>query len=168
MVSPKARIAFNVARQSSLARNPVTSLVPEAIPDSISDRCEMDLSPGTIILPDTRSAGRAAKLRIRLSGASEHGSGIGTEDFEQRRAFLQRAERLRDLRVANVALEIDEEYVVPLPLVRRPRLDTRHVHPVLRQGFQQPEQRTGIVGVARRHQKRGPIGSARAEQLAAQ
>src|SRR5450631_122441 len=152
MITPKARIAFNVARQSSLARKPVTSLVPAAIPDSISDRCEMDLSPGTSILPDTRSAGRAVKLRIRLSGASKHSSRIGTEDFEQRRAFLQRAKRLRHPRVAHVALDIDEEYVVPLPLVRRPRLDARHVHPVLRQGFQQPEQRTGIVGVARGHQ----------------
>ena len=57
MDTPKARIAFIVARQSSLARKPVTSLVPAASPDSISERCEMDLSPGTIIAPDTRSEG---------------------------------------------------------------------------------------------------------------
>ena len=83
MDTPKARIAFNVARQSSLARKPVTSLVPVASPESISDRCEMDLSPGTVIAPDTRGDGWAVKLRIRFSGASEHGSRVGTEDFEQ-------------------------------------------------------------------------------------
>jgi hypothetical protein len=57
METPKARIAFKVARQSSLARKPVTSLVPVASPESISDRCEMDLSPGTVIAPDTRGDG---------------------------------------------------------------------------------------------------------------
>jgi hypothetical protein len=60
MCTPKARIAAKVARQSSLARNPLTSLLPCAMPDSISARCEMDLSPGTVIAPDTLRAGCAA------------------------------------------------------------------------------------------------------------
>jgi hypothetical protein len=63
MRTPKARIAAKLAKQSSLARKPVTSLVPSAIPDSISARCEMDLSPGTTTAPDTLRAGRASNLR---------------------------------------------------------------------------------------------------------
>ena len=63
MATPKARIAVKVARQSSLARKPVTTLVPCAMPDSISARCDMDLSPGTAAAPDTLRAGRASNLR---------------------------------------------------------------------------------------------------------
>ena len=61
MRTPKARIAARLARQSSLARKPLTSLDPSAMPESISARCEMDLSPGTVIAPETRVAGCASK-----------------------------------------------------------------------------------------------------------
>ena len=45
--TPSARIARIVARQSSLSRNPRTSVVPSAMPPSMTARCEIDLSPGT-------------------------------------------------------------------------------------------------------------------------
>jgi hypothetical protein len=57
-------MAFKLARQSSLARKPLTSLVPSATPDSMSARWEMDLSPGTAIAPDTLCAGCASNLRV--------------------------------------------------------------------------------------------------------
>ena len=60
IVTPKARMAAMLARQSSLGRKPVTSLRPVAMPDNISDRCEIDLSPGTVMLPDTARTGRAS------------------------------------------------------------------------------------------------------------
>ncbi len=55
--TPSARSARNVARQSSLARNPLMRVSPLAMPPSISARCEMDLSPGTVTSPLTRTAG---------------------------------------------------------------------------------------------------------------
>src|SRR5882757_7756913 len=146
MRTPRARIAFNVAKQSSLAKNHVTSLVPSARPDNMSARCEMDLSPGILIAPETSSAGRAWKSRIRESGSSKHRSGIGAENLEQRGSFFQGRERSGDRRVAHMALDIDEEYIVPLALAGRPRLDARHVDPVFGQRFQQSEERAGIVG----------------------
>jgi len=54
-----ARIAARLARQSSLARKPRTSLVPVASADNRMARCEIDLSPGTAIEPATRDAGCA-------------------------------------------------------------------------------------------------------------
>ena len=49
--TPSARIARMLARQSSLGRNPLISLAPSAMPASITERCEIDLSPGTVSSP---------------------------------------------------------------------------------------------------------------------
>ena len=55
--TPSARMAARLARQSSLARKPLMLLMPSAIPESMSERCEIDLSPGTSRAPDTRCDG---------------------------------------------------------------------------------------------------------------
>ena len=91
---PSARIAAKLARQSSLARKPVTSLMPSAMPASMSARCEMDLSPGTAQRAATRCRAGCASNCGRQS-ASEHGPRIGAQHLEQRGALLQRSERLR-------------------------------------------------------------------------
>ena len=51
--TPSARMAASVARQSSLSRKPLTTVRPSAMPASIRDRCEIDLSPGTVSVPRT-------------------------------------------------------------------------------------------------------------------
>jgi hypothetical protein len=43
--------AFNVARLSSPSKNPETLVTPSAIEPSMIDLCEIDLSPGTLIVP---------------------------------------------------------------------------------------------------------------------
>ena len=55
--TPRARIACMLARQSSLGRNPLISLVPSAMPASITERWEIDLSPGTVSSPATPRTG---------------------------------------------------------------------------------------------------------------
>ena len=57
--TPMARIAARLARQSSLARNPRTSLSPSASPESRMARCDIDLSPGTAMGPRIWAAGPA-------------------------------------------------------------------------------------------------------------
>ena len=59
IATPIARMASRLARQSSLARKPRTSLEPVASPDRRMARCEIDLSPGTASGPATREAGWA-------------------------------------------------------------------------------------------------------------
>ncbi len=59
--TPIARSAASVARQSSPGRKPEISLVPVAIAPSINARCEMDLSPGTRMVPSIRSVGLIVK-----------------------------------------------------------------------------------------------------------
>ena len=61
MATPMASRAPWVARQSSLARKPCTTVVPSAIAPSISARCEMDLSPATVIRPPMCVVGTARK-----------------------------------------------------------------------------------------------------------
>ncbi len=55
--TPNDCSARSVARQSSLARNPVPCVMPVAIPPSINVRWEIDLSPGTMTVPPTSRAG---------------------------------------------------------------------------------------------------------------
>jgi hypothetical protein len=45
---------LTVERQSALVANPWISEVPEATEASIATRCEIDLSPGTEMIPLTR------------------------------------------------------------------------------------------------------------------
>src|SRR6202040_3720870 len=140
MGTPRARIAAKLARQSSLARNPVTTLVPCAMPDNISARCEMDLSPGTSAVPDTLRAGCASNLR-EVDAILEHGARVGAQHLEQRGALLERRQRLGNRRIADVPFDIDEKHVVPLALAGRTRFDARHIDPMLGQRLEQPEQR---------------------------
>ncbi len=56
---PIACSAVIVERQSSLARKPLTRVTPCARPPSMSERCEIDLSPGTVSSPPTRVTGCA-------------------------------------------------------------------------------------------------------------
>ena len=62
---PCACSARSVARQSSPARKPVMSVTPSAMPPSISARCEIDLSPGTVISPATVPPGPTTIARHR-------------------------------------------------------------------------------------------------------
>ena len=57
MRTPSARSALKVARQSALSRNPVMRVMPSLTAPSISARCEIDLSPGTLTVPPTRATG---------------------------------------------------------------------------------------------------------------
>src|SRR4051794_28435517 len=57
MVTPSARMARKVDKQSSLARKPRISVHPSAMPPSINERCDTDLSPGTRIGPAKCVAG---------------------------------------------------------------------------------------------------------------
>ena len=43
--------AFNVAKLSSPSKKPETFVIPLLIEPSMFDRCEIDLSPGTLIEP---------------------------------------------------------------------------------------------------------------------
>ncbi len=63
--TPSERSAAMVARQSPLSRKPLTRVWPSAIPPSISARCEIDLSPGTMRAPPTRLTGATRKPRQR-------------------------------------------------------------------------------------------------------
>ena len=56
--APIARIAAAVASTSSPSSSPSTRLSPTASADSISDRCDMLLSPGTVTLPERGGAVR--------------------------------------------------------------------------------------------------------------
>src|SRR5438552_4049745 len=53
---PKARIAFTVCMQSSLGRNPCRVHTPFERAAMITARCEMLLSPGTVISKSIRGA----------------------------------------------------------------------------------------------------------------
>ena len=68
--APSAFSAAAVASTSSPSSRPVISVRPTASAPSISARCEIDLSPGTRILPASGAAGRAA-----VSGAGDGASG---------------------------------------------------------------------------------------------
>src|SRR6185295_603211 len=117
--TPSASIAAWVARQSSLARNPCTTVRPSAIAPSINARCEMDLSPGTAIVPPTRSTGSARKLFGCWGTAPidlQNGLGVCAEHLEQRRLRFDLLECLTHGRILGVAVEIDEEHVVPFAL----------------------------------------------------
>ena len=70
-------------------------------------------------------------------------------------------------RVVRVAVEIDEEHVVPFAPARRPRLDARHVHAVACERAEQVQQRAGALRAARRDQHRGLVVAARRKELAA-
>ncbi len=50
--APSARIALAVSSTSSPSSSPVIRVSPTAIAPRISDRCEIDLSPGTSATPD--------------------------------------------------------------------------------------------------------------------
>ena len=50
-LTPIARNALNVAKTSSPSRRPVIWLVPFANDENMTERCDIDLSPGTRILP---------------------------------------------------------------------------------------------------------------------
>jgi hypothetical protein len=58
-VAPRALIAAAVARTSSPSSKPEISVRPTASAPSINARCEIDLSPGTRILPASEFDGRA-------------------------------------------------------------------------------------------------------------
>ena len=51
IVTPICRKAAIVLRASSPSRKPVTSVIPSAKEPSITDRCDIDLSPGTRCSP---------------------------------------------------------------------------------------------------------------------
>ncbi len=63
ITTPIERKASSVARQSSPARNPEISVVPSAMLPSISARCEIDLSPGTVTVPERAAAGGIRKFK---------------------------------------------------------------------------------------------------------
>src|SRR5580693_7794595 len=74
--APSARIAAAVHSTSSPSSRPVISVRPTARAPSISERCEIDLSPGTRIVPVS-----GALARTPASGAAEReikSSGIDT------------------------------------------------------------------------------------------
>jgi hypothetical protein len=54
--APKACIALAVSSTSSPSRSPVIFVSPTAMAPRISERCEIDLSPGTSATPESRSA----------------------------------------------------------------------------------------------------------------
>src|SRR5215510_8374095 len=56
ILMPRARIAFTVCMQSSLGRNPRSVHTPLARAATITARCEMLLSPGTVISRSIRGA----------------------------------------------------------------------------------------------------------------
>jgi hypothetical protein len=64
ILTPISLNAFNVARVSSPSKKPDTFVTPFAIEPSIIERCEIDLSPGTLIEPFKNSLGEAIKLGI--------------------------------------------------------------------------------------------------------
>ena len=64
ILTPISLNAFNVARVSSPSKKPDTFVTPFAIEPSIIERCEIDLSPGTLIEPLKKSPGEAIKLAI--------------------------------------------------------------------------------------------------------
>ena len=59
--TPSVVIAAMVARQSSPARNPLTSVRPLAMLPSSNARCETDLSPGTVTEASATFAGVTLK-----------------------------------------------------------------------------------------------------------
>jgi hypothetical protein len=64
ILTPISLNAFKVARLSSPSKKPDTFVTPFAIEPSIIERCEIDLSPGTLIEPLKKSPGEAIKLAI--------------------------------------------------------------------------------------------------------
>ncbi len=67
--TPMADIAARVARQSSPGRKPLMSVAPSAIPPSISARCEIDLSPGTVTEASPTAEGLTRKfISLRSDG----------------------------------------------------------------------------------------------------
>ena len=51
MLTPISRKACKVASASSPSKKPVTCVVPSAIAPNMIERCDTDLSPGTLNLP---------------------------------------------------------------------------------------------------------------------
>ena len=110
-----------------------------------------------------------ARTRSRLTESQDsfrNGARIGAEHAEQRRALLQRRERLDHVRLVRVTFDVEEEHVVPLLATRRPRLDARQADLVLRQRLEQPEQRAGRIGMQRGAQDGRAILAAGPEHLA--
>ena len=81
-------------------------------------------------------------------------------------AFIS-SSALRTCVVLGMAVEIEEEHVVPFALARRPRLDARHVDAVLRQRREQVQQHARRFGLAGRDEHRRLVLAARGEELAA-
>src|SRR5579872_7396877 len=67
-----------------------------------------------------------------------------------------------------MALEVDEEHVVPLAPVRGARLDAGQAHLVPRERLEQPVERPGGIGVTDRYEGRGSVGATWRKELAAQ
>jgi hypothetical protein len=63
MVAPSARIAAAVRRTSSPVRRPVIVVSPTANAPNMSARWEMDLSPGTVMVPVSGLARAETALR---------------------------------------------------------------------------------------------------------
>ena len=114
---------------------------------SISARCEIDLSPGTVMLPaddaspawheNVAYTADMGLVKARPSGYEPSTLNSDARVFRSRRAPWPRCSSL------GMAVEVDEEHVVPFALARRPRLDARHVHPVPRERLEQVQQRAG-------------------------
>src|SRR5580658_5431527 len=98
----------------------------------------------------------------------EHRPWIGTQHAKQRSPALQRRERLAYPRLLRMALDVDEEHIVPLAPARRPRFDARHADAVARQWLEQPVQRSGRARIADRYQQRAAVRAARAQERAPQ
>jgi hypothetical protein len=76
--APIARNAAAVASTSSPSNRPRISVRPIARAPNISARCEIDLSPGTDIVPDNGAAGRDATSGIAERKAASSGIRIAS------------------------------------------------------------------------------------------
>src|ERR1044072_9019181 len=94
-----------------------------------------------------------------------YGAWIGTQHAEQRRALLERRQRLGDVRLVGMTVDVEEGHVVPCLSVRGPRLDGRQADLVFRQRLEKPEQRARRVGVQRRAEDGGAVVSGGLEDL---
>src|SRR6202034_146030 len=82
----------------------------------------------------------------------EHRAWIGAQHAKQRGPLLQRGQRFAYARILGVALEVDEEHIVPLAPARRPGFDAGHADAVARQRLEQPMQCSWRARIAHRHQ----------------
>ncbi len=72
---------------------------------------------------------------------------------------LEFGQRRRERLALGVAVDVDEEHVVPLLLARRARLDARHADAVLGQRLEQAVERAGCIGLRGRDEQRGLVGT---------